>query len=206
MSTAYQFCFGRKRKNYKMLFWGNSYVAGSGSTGGQTYPQQTIDLLTGAGKIVTALVKGIPGHTIDQLRADAESDIYIHKDEYDIICITEIINQWGLNPSQTKEEVYANFKSLCLETKAAGFKRVTCNTPIDQNHYARTGWPDARSYFISMMLSELPALGIYVANVGGDVRLSDWSNTAYYDPDEIHNTNLGYRAWAEINFNLLQNI
>ncbi len=48
------------------------------------------------------------------------------------------------------------------------------------------------------MLAEFPKLGIAVANVGGDPRLSDWGNAAYYTKDRIHPSNGGYAVIAEI--------
>lgn len=205
MSSLYQACFNPSRSNYKIVFDGNSWVAGSGSTGGLTYPKQTSDLLIAKGKTVTYQNFGVAGQTIDQMQSDVVSQIDSLVSTYDILIGTEIINQWGLNTSQSKETIYTKYKQYFLDRKAAGWKVVCATTPIDQGYYVRANWSIDRAWFISQMLTEFPSLGIFVINIGGDSRMSDWTNTTYYTADKIHPTNTGYAVWAEIAFNFLIN-
>lgn len=193
------------RQTFNIVFDGNSYVAGSGSTGGLNYPNQLKTLLQNAGKTVNILNFGVAGQTIDQMQSDAVSQIDTQATSYQFLIGTELINQWGLNVGQSKETIYAKYKQYFVDRKNAGFQKVFATTPIDQNYYARSGWAVAKQYFIDTMLAEFPTLGIGVINIGGDPRMSDWTNLTYYTSDKIHPNDSGYAVWAEIAYNSIIN-
>jgi len=191
------FALGQDRATYRILFDGNSWVAGSGSTAGSNFPNQVQSLLKNAGKTVTLLNTGVPGQTIDQMQAKAPAKVDAHSKEFEYLVGLELVNQWGLS-ADSREKVYAKYQKYFLDRKAAGFKNIIALTPFAQGRYPRKHWEEDRQWFIQTMLAEFPKLGIAVANVGGDPRLSDWKNTTYFAADRIHPNNAGYAVIAEI--------
>ncbi len=126
MSTA-----GSNRSTYNILFDGNSWVAGSGSTSGSNYPNQVQLLLQKAGKTVTMLNTGVPGQTIDQMQTKAPTKVDIHHAKYEYLIGLELVNQWGQS-GQTREVIYEKYKKYFLDRKAAGFKNVMALTRLSQ--------------------------------------------------------------------------
>jgi hypothetical protein len=196
------------RSDFRIVFDGNSWIAGSGSTGGLTFPNQTATLLQNAGKTVSLLNYGVPGQTIIAMQSDATSQIDPNHTTYDFLIGLELVNQWGLTTSYTKEQLYSQYKEYFLDRKAAGFKYVFACTPHDQGYYGRTtggDWATVRAYFIAQMNAEFPALGIGVIDCGSDPRLSDWTDTTYFTSDKIHLNNAGQAIQAQYAFNALMN-
>ncbi len=202
MSMMSQFITESQSNNFRLLFVGNSWTYGTGSSGGQTFPKQTYDQLVALGNTVTYLNDGIPGQSIDNMNTNA-SAIDAQLGNYDILIVTELVNQWGSNLDETKEVVLEKYKQYCLDRIVAGWsiengKRVIATTAIDQAHYTRTGWTEAKAYFIETMLATFPSVGILVANVGGDSRMSNCLDLTYYNIDEIHPRSIGYKAFADV--------
>ncbi|MEI6085398.1 MAG: SGNH/GDSL hydrolase family protein [Verrucomicrobiota bacterium] len=192
------FGFGQSNKSaYNILFDGNSWVAGSGSTAGSNYPNQVQSILQKAGKTVTLLNTGVPGQTIDKMQANAPTKVDPHHAQCQYLIGLELVNQWG-QTDLSREVIFAKYQNYFLDRKAAGFQNVIALTPIAQGHYPRKNWEEDRQWFITKMLAEFPKQGITVANIGGDPRLSDWKNTKYYGADKIHPNNAGYAVIAEI--------
>lgn len=187
---------------YTIVFDGNSWVAGSGSTGGSNFPAQVAALLQKKGKKVDLLNFGIPGQTIDQMMAGVAAKVDIHHEKYQYLVGLELVNQWGRS-SQSREEIYAKYKQYFLDRKKAGFRKVIALTPIAQSYYNRADWEKDRQWFIKQMLAEFPRLGIQVANVGADPKLSDPQNKTYFTRDQIHPTNAGYEVIAGIVYKTL---
>jgi hypothetical protein len=188
-----------------IVFDGNSWVAGSGSTGGSNFPYQTQLLLQHAGKTVHLKNYGVRGQTIAQMQSDTATQIDPNHTNYDILIGLELVNQWGRS-TLTKEEIYNLYKQYFLHRKAAGFSHVYACTPHDQGFYRRTAggsWATARVYFISMMKSEFPSLGIGVIDCGSDPRLSDWKDTTYFAKDKIHLNNAGQAVQAQCVYDAL---
>lgn len=183
---------------YNIVFDGNSWVSGSGSIGGLNFPNQLKTLLENNGKTVGLVNYGVAGQTILQMESDAVSQIDPLNTTYNVLIGLELVNQWGSNTEQTKEDIYAWYKQYFLDRIAAGFDYVIALTPISQTYYARSGWEESKLYFRTQMLSEFEDLGIYVADIGEDARLSDSTNLTYYTADLIHPTNAGYGVFAEI--------
>lgn len=182
---------------YTIVFDGNSWVAGSGSTGGSNFPAQVATLLQKKGKKVDLLNFGIPGQTIDQMMAGVAAKVDIHHDQYQYLVGLELVNQWGRS-SQSREAIYAKYKQYFLDRKKAGFRKVIALTPLAQSFYKRADWEKDRQWFIKQMLAEFPRLGIQVANVGADPKLSDPLDMTYFTRDRIHPTNAGYEVIAGI--------
>ncbi|MCG3149428.1 MAG: hypothetical protein PCFJNLEI_02890 [Verrucomicrobiae bacterium] len=195
--TGASFGFGQNRAAFNILFDGNSWVAGTGATAGSNFPNQVQALLKKAGQTVTLLNTGIPGQTIDQMQTRAPTHVDVHHKQYQYLIGMELVNQWG-NTDQSREVIFAKYQKYFLARKAAGFQNLIALTPIAQGYYPRKNWEADRQWFIAKILAEFPKLGIAVANVGGDPRLSDWKNTAYFTSDRIHPTNGGYAVIAEI--------
>lgn len=187
---------------YTIVFDGNSWVKGSGSTSGSNFPNQVTQLLQKAGKKVDILNFGIPGQTIDQMMAGVAAKVDIHHDQYQYLVGMELVNQWGLS-SQPREAIYAKYKQYFLDRKKAGFRKVIALTPFAQSHYKRADWEKDRQWFIKQMLAEFPRLGIQVANVGADPKLSDPLDKTYFTADRIHPTNAGYEVIAGIVYKTL---
>ena len=190
------------RVAYNIVFDGNSWVAGSGATGGLNYPNQVKALLKKEGKAVELINYGIPGQMIDRMLTNAASKIDTNHTQYQFLIGLELVNQWG-NTDESREVIYGKYKKYFLGRKAAGFQKVIALTPIAQGFYKRANWEADRQWFISKMLEEFPKLGIGIANVGGDPKLSDWKNTTYFTADRIHPTNAGYAVFAEIVYNTI---
>ncbi len=192
------------RVEYKIIFDGNSWIYGAGSTGSLNYPNQLSNLLASAGKVVNYINYGVSGQTIDSMQADASTEVDIHSSTHEILIAAEIVNQWGLNPGETKEVIYEKYKQYFLDRIAAGFKIVCAITPIDQRYYGRSGWSSDRAWFISQMNSEFPELGINVINVGSTSEMSNCEDSTYFTNDLIHPNSTGYlEGWAKPSFNFL---
>ncbi len=192
------------RSAYTIVFDGNSWVYGSGSTGGSNFPAQTKGLLQDAGKTVSILNYGVAGQTIAAMQSDAPTQIDPRHTNYDILVGLEVVNQWG-QTAQTKEQVYAAYRQYFVDRKAAGFACVLACTPHDQGFYGRGDWAVVRPYCIAQMKAEFPALGIGVIDCGSDPRLSDWTDTTYFSADKIHLNNAGQAVQAEYTYQALMN-
>ncbi len=193
-------------QNFSIVFDGNSWIAGSGSTGGSNFPNQTVALLTNAGRTVSMKNYGVAGQTTGAMQADALTQIDPNHTNYDFLIGLELVNEWGLSTTYTKEQLYSRYKQYFLDRKAAGFKYVYACTPHDQAHYGRTSggdWATVRAYFIAQMKAEFPSLGIGVIDCGSDPRLSDWTDTTYFSADKIHLKNAGQAVQAQYAYNAL---
>jgi len=182
---------------YTIVFDGNSWVIGSGSTAGSNFPNQVTHLLQRDAKTVDALNFGIAGQTIDQMLAGVATKVDIHHDKYQYLIALELVNQWGRS-GESREVIYKKYKQYFLDRKKAGFRKVIAVTPFAQSFYKRPDWEKDRQWFIRKIMSEFPRLGIQVANVGADPKLSDSRNTTYFTTDRIHPTNAGYAVIAGI--------
>jgi len=186
---------------YRMIFDGNSWVSGTGSTGGKNYPKQLSDLLNSDGKTTSRINYGVYGQTIYRMESDASTQIDPNVSTANILIGLEIVNTWGFNENETKEHIYDLYKQYFLNRKEAGFEYIIALTPISQTFYDRPDWEVAKLYFRTQMLAEFPDLGIHVADVGADARLSDSKDLTYYKADGIHLNNAGYGVMAEIVYN-----
>ena len=200
------FCQANKtashRTTYNIIFDGNSWVAGSGSTGGSNFPNQVVWLLQHAGKIVKFANYGIAGQTIDQMQKGAPAKIDPHHKDCDFLVGLELVNQWGCT-AESKELVYKKYKQYFLDRQAAGFQKIIAVTPIPQGYYPRANWETDRKWFVAKMLEEFPKLGIYVADIGADPKLADWNNSTYFSKDRIHPTSAGYAVFARIVYDVI---
>ncbi len=199
---------GSGKQDFHILFDGNSWVYGAGSTGGSNFPNQTAALLRKTGKTAEILNFGVSGQTIDKMQSDAVSQIDTNHATYDILIGLELVNQWG-NLDDSKEVIYGKYKQYFLDRKAAGFKYVFACTPHNQGYYSRVAggtWATVRAYFIAQMKAEFPALGIGVIDCGSDARLSNWTDTTYFLADKIHLNNAGQAVQAQYACDALTNI
>lgn len=195
--------FTKKTPLPTILFDGNSWIAGSGSTGGLTFPQQTINLLNATGKNASLVNYGIAGQTIDQMQSDAVSQIDSQKNNYNILVGLELVNQWGLNTSQSKETIYSKYKQYFLDRKSAGWKYIIAVTPTKQGYYGRANWATDGQWFVEQMLAEFPRLGINVCNTWFKSELSDFNDTTFFSSDKIHKTNAGQGIEASTLFEVI---
>ena len=189
-----------------ILFDGNSWVYGTGSTGGLTFPSQTISLLNANSKSSTLINYGVGGQTITQMQSDAVTQIDPNHTTSKIMVGLEVVNEWGINTSESISTIYNMYKQYFLDRKSAGFQYVIAVTPTPQGYYSRSNWETDRTWLINQMKSEFPSLGILISDSGSDSRLSDYNNTTYYASDKIHKTNTGQAVEAEILYNLINTL
>ena len=196
-------------KVYNIVWDGNSWIAGSGSTGGLTFPEQTKIKLQNDGYLVNYLNYGVAGQTIVQMQSDAVTQIDPLASTYQILIALEIVNQWGLTTDYTISQIYDLYLDYFQDRLAAGFDYVFACTPHDQGYYTRTAggdWSTVQAWIINEIVTNFPGLGIGVINCGSDSRLSDYTDTTYFSVDEIHLNNVGQDVQASYAYDALKTL
>lgn len=181
---------------FNMVFDGNSWVAGSGSTSGMDFPNQIKDSLEIQGYDVVMQNFGVAGQTISQMQNDAVSQIDPLATTNEWLIGLEVVNTFGTQTSKTQETIYDEYLQYFLDRKLV-YENVIAVTPIAQTHYNRPNWEAVRLYIRNRMISEFPSYGILVADVGGRSELSTVTSQ-YYTNDNIHPNDNGYAVFAEV--------
>lgn len=187
---------------YHFVCDGDSLTAGSGSTGGNTYPKQLADkfLADDSARCIYSAF-GVAGQTLTQMESDAATQIDVLKDTLqDTLICWGGVNDLGTEPATTKETVYARYLTYCTNRKAAGWK-VYALTMLVQGYYARATYEADRLWINNKIRTELSLVVDGIVDVASDARLSDYTDLTYFDDDLIHLNNTGYGVVKDLVYN-----
>lgn len=187
---------------YNFVCDGDSLTAGSGSTGGNTYPKQLSDkfLADDSARCIYSAF-GVAGQTLTQMESDAAAQIDVLYDTLqDTLICWGGVNDLGTEPATIKETVYARYLTYCTNRKAAGWK-VYALTMLVQGYYARATYDADRLWINNKILTELSLVVDGIIDVASDARLDDYNDATYFDDDLIHLNNTGYGVVSELVYN-----
>jgi len=192
--------------SYLLAFDGNSLTSGTGSSGGQTYPKQTYDLLG----IPWAYVNyGVPSQTTTDMASDAATqiDTTINTNfNKNILVAWEITNDLYFGANATT--AYNNFVSYCQARKAAGWKVIVLTVLPRSNVGTPGDFEASRSTVNTSIRSNWSTFASALADVAADSRIGDANDeldTTYY-PDKVHLNNDGYAIVAGIVKNAIDSL
>lgn len=197
--------WGFATKNY-VLCVGNSLTSGTGSTSGATqvlsasgdnYPGQLWALLGSSTWDVR--VDAYPGRTLAQIVSEwptAGSIISLPRATSRAIAIlwegTNTIAGTG-----SLAQAQALTITQCRALRAQGMK-VVVGTVLPRQDSVAAQFEPTRLAYNTWLLANYPTFADGVANVAGDSRLQDPTNTTYFNPDKVHLNSTGYGVAAPI--------
>lgn len=175
-----------------LVFEGDSLTAGTGSSGGNTYPAQCITSL--GASLWTYNNNGVAGQTLQAMLSNASTEVDLLSDTGAPANICVI---WaGTNDvvgGRTSAQILADLLSYIAGLRAAGF-RVVVVTMLARTEFVSTPAEEAvRQEVNTAMLGG--GYGDAVANLSSDSRLDDGTSTlpAGVDSgDHVHLSNTGY--------------
>lgn len=172
---------------------GDSLTAGTGSTGGNTYPAQMIAAL---GSGYEAINDGTGGHTVVQMLAAVAS-----LDEYIAVTRPRVyyVGWGGGNDIYTSGTdagaLFSLYVDLCRGRRVSGAKVVAC-TQLPRSIVSTPAYYERqRLAFNAMVRAQWRTFADALADMGADATIGlagSEMNTTYYDPDRVHMTNAGY--------------
>lgn len=180
---------------------GDSLTSGTGSTGGNTYPNQLITLLGSSNYEV--INDGTGGHKITDLLSGASTI-----DEY-ITTIARPKNYYigwaGTNDIYTSGTdaavCYSNYVSLLSGRRSSGTKVIACTLLPRTNTSTPSYQEHQRQQLNAMIRQNWYSFADALADFGNDPIIGlagSEMDTAYYDTDRVHMTNSGYAIIASI--------
>ncbi len=181
-----------------LVFVGSSMTNGTGATGGNTYPQQTIARLqptmydtkvfAGGGRSITALSMSAPDQIDPAYAATRSKDI--------LVLETDLTADGG------GEKDYADTSAFCTARKAVGW-RVVVLTILPRSG-ARYTWPTFEADRVTMN-DTLRANWRGFADALADITVAPQLGTVaatkdprYFNTDGTHPTDAGYAIMADI--------
>lgn len=171
---------------------GDSLTFGTGSTGGNTYPKQLRDLYLG-GKDYAWSNSGFPGDSVASLVARASTtDARILAGRKSLLLVWIGIND--LNGAATAQQTYDALAAYCTARRVAGHKVVVA-TLIDTVQATANG---KRPAFNTLLRAGWATFADGMVDLAADARLSDHTDTTYFDVDGTHLTNTGYGVVAAL--------
>ena len=184
-----------RRKQYRVIFDGNSMTAAASST----YPAATI---TALGTLVHSTYNyGVSGQTTAQMVTDGVAQIdsrYITGVSKNVVVAWEITNDLKLGADRAT--AYANMVAYCQARKNAGFSVVLLTIlPRTQVGLPETFEAD-RIAINDLIKANYASYASAVADVAADSRIGDYGDsddTTYYS-DGVHMTEAGYAIVAGI--------
>jgi lysophospholipase L1-like esterase len=178
-----------------LVFIGDSLTSGTGiSAINEDYPSQLMVLL---GDGYNKLNIAIPGVGFSTFAPDGTNvDDTISTRMTRNICIF-----WGgsndIDSGVAATTVYANLETYVAARKAAGFDDVIVLTALDRAQYDAAQRIQYAAY--NTLIRDGAATGGYtVADVDGDERLQDYTDTTYFNADQVHLIAAGYAVVAGI--------
>lgn len=143
---------------------------------------------------------GVGGQTTEQMNSDAAAQIdvrYINITGVKNICIAwEGINSY-VNGGDTAAQAYSALGVYIAARQAAGFKVVVATTLDSQGVADPTGFAAFRAAYNPLVLANSAGADA-VVDLAADSRLSDSTNTTYFDSDKIHCNDTGYQVVASL--------
>lgn len=156
--------------------------------------------------------QGIPGDMIfsTMLSTFQDSITNNYKVGYKNIVIGwEITNELkacldgGYGSQLCTDSTYNRYKRFFLQSISAGFD-VIAGTCIDRGGTLPAAFDSSRLAINQRIVDSFPSLGILVADVAADARLSDADNTTYYHGDKVHLIDAGFRVVFDIFYERLR--
>lgn len=183
------------QRQAKLIFAGNSLTFGSNATSSEAaYPWVCSKLLRSGEPIWNF---GTVSQTTPQMTTAAASQVY---PLYDSLRPCIVLAWEGLNDmfsgGSSAAQAYANLQIYYLAAKARGFL-VIAATVIDCQNASRPGSFDAdRATLNTNLRANYASFAHALADYAAVAALSDANDTAYFQADKIHLTDLGYAAVA----------
>ena len=191
------------------LFDGDSLTEGIGSTGGNTYPAQTVAAL---GTHWGAINLGASSLTIVQMQARAATTVDPY---YSVASRRTLLIGWGgtkdLYFGASAATTYNNIKTYAAARKAAGWRVVILSILPRSAGTPPPTFEADRQTVNAALLADFPtatahtnitsggAYADYLINIGADTTIGepgDQTNPTYY-ADLVHLTNAGYAIVAD---------
>lgn len=181
----------------QVIFVGDSLTLGTGSTGGETYPKQCVDILGATSWLYTNT--GVSGTTVPTMTTNALITADPLIDPYRARPHQVCVLFGGTNDLQggaTAATTYTNIQTFCAARRSAGFKVIVVTMlPRTPGTY-ETGRQDLNTSIRTNWASFADGL----ADAGNDATIGQagqYSNTTYY-VDGTHCTNAGYAIVASL--------
>ncbi|MCM3901014.1 MAG: SGNH/GDSL hydrolase family protein [Pyrinomonadaceae bacterium] len=177
---------------------GDSLTSGTGSTGGNTYPEQLRVLL---GSSWSMIETGVAGQTVIQMESDAATQV---DGQLNTASPQKVLCAWGGTNDlavggSSAAVAYANYAAYCLARRTAGWKVVAMTIlPRAAAGISATFETDRQTVNASIR-SNWRSFANAIADVGGSALIGDAGdndNITYYDADDIHLNNAGYAIVA----------
>ncbi len=171
-----------------LVFEGDSLTAGTGAPANRNYPAQTLPQVCTSNAIF-AINLGTPGLSVAQM-LDREQQWQ------NLAAPGAIVILWGgindLNAGTDFNTVYETIVDYCTYASSLGFHPiVTTLLPYNQNSVIETNRLDLNAF----LRASWDAFADALADPAADPRIGNFNsvtNTAFYQPDHIHLTELGY--------------
>ena len=182
-----------------IMFDGDSMTLGVGSTGGQTYPKQTIDSLTGSSSAWVSRNIGRSGYTVAQMSSDASTRIdfrFRSSRIHNILVLFGGTNDlyYGADAATT----YNNIVTYVTARRNAGYK-VIINTILPRSGGVTPVTFEADRQTVNTLLrNNWQSFADGLSDIASSTiigQAGDESNATYY-ADSIHPTNAGYAIVA----------
>jgi lysophospholipase L1-like esterase len=196
--------YGLRKK--RLICDGNSLTFGTGSTGGNVYPNY---LATSLGSTWQVFNIGVQGQVTSSMVTNAPNQIdnvlgspYFSKD---VIIAWEGTN--SLNAGVDATTAYNSMVTYCLARKAAGAK-VIVGTCLPRSSVGVPGDFNAqRATYNTLIRNNYQFFSDAILDVAADSRIGDdgdETNTTYYAGDNVHLNNTGYSVIAELALPVVQ--
>lgn len=183
------------------VFDGDSLTAGSGSTGGNTYPAQYLALVNGGGSWESYNV-AIAGQTLAAMAAASDVD-----SKFDVVRPARKVFIWGgtndMRAGTDDTTTYNRLVSYCNARKAIGWQVyvLTCLPRTGDVLPDDATFETRRQAFNTAVRNNYTTFADKLVDIAADSRIGDAGdnlNTTYFDADHIHMNNTGYGVVAAV--------
>lgn len=179
----------------QIIFEGDSLTAGSGSTGGLTFPQQVMNALTysWAGFNI-----GVGGSRLADLNTRVAASVTAFATTSPVGTIVVWAGTNDLYDGTSAADTFATYKSYCQARQAEGYKVIAVTITPRSNAGTPAGFEAQRQLFNASVRAD-NSFYDKLADVGYDGRIGQAGqelDTTYYDADKVHMNNTGYAIVA----------